>query len=389
MVWCGDMVQKVFVGLSGGVDSGVSAAILKEQGYDVVRVLIKIWQPEFIECTSREARLDAMRVAAALSIPFREIDLSEEYKREVVDSMVHDYERGITPNPDVLCNEKIKFGAFARWAFANGADLIATGHYARTEYASQTCVSRRVRKSDLRISHLLRGLDPQKDQSYFLYRIQEDDLARTLFPIGAMLKSEVRKRARGFGLPVADKSDSQGLCFVGDVSMRDFLARFIKLEKGRVLDENGEVVGEHDGAALYTIGQRHGFTSRNFTGSPGLPKFEKSDFSTDFSNLGPRYVIATSIHHNTITVSPNRRLAGVREVRLRGVHWIVEEPPMPLIAHAQSRYRETPFPVTITQTTDGTDAAFDAPRLVSSGQSLVMYEGERVLGGGIIERKKM
>lgn len=351
------MAKTVFVGLSGGVDSGTSAAILKERGYDVVGVFIKIWQPEFIECTWREDRLDAMRIAASLGIPFREIDLSHEYKKEVVDSMVHDYECGITPNPDVLCNEKIKFGAFARWAFENSADLIATGHYARTEIIDGH-------------ARLLRGADPQKDQSYFLYRIREEDLARTLFPIGDIPKSQVRERARSFGLPVAQKPDSQGLCFVGDVSMRDFLARYITLTPGIVLDTEGHKIGGHDGAALYTIGQRHGFTTDGGA-----------------AHEGGQYVVGVSIQNNTITVSPDRKLGEVSGITLRDVHWISGEPALPLKTFAQSRYREKPFAVTVMRVHDQTHVTFDEPHLVSSGQSLVLYGGDHVLGGGIIERR--
>lgn len=351
------MAQKVFVGLSGGVDSGTSAAILKERGYDVTGVFIKIWQPEFIECTWREDRLDAMRIAAALGIPFREIDLSHEYKTLVVEAMVRDYEHGITPNPDVLCNEKIKFGVFARWAFDNGADLIATGHYARTGIVDGH-------------AQLLRGADPKKDQSYFLYRIREEDLARTLFPIGDIPKSEVRERARGFGLPVAQKPDSQGLCFVGDVSMRDFLARYITLTPGKVLDTEGCKIGEHNGAPLYTIGQRHGFATDGGA-----------------AHEGGQYVIGVSIPDNTITVSSDRARGEVREVKLCDVHWIGGEPMFPLKALAQSRYRELPFAVTVTNSPGHVLVTFDEPHLVSSGQSLVFYDGDQVLGGGAIDRQ--
>ena len=268
-------MQKVYVGLSGGVDSGTSAALLQEQGYVVTGVFIKIWQPEFIECTWREDRLDAMRVCAALGIPFREIDLSDEYKREVVETMLTDYKRGLTPNPDVLCNEKIKFGAFLAWALAEGADTVATGHYAQT------------RERDGKVV-LMRGRDSAKDQSYFLYRISQDNISRVLFPIGGMHKRDVRIAARRFGLAVAEKPDSQGLCFVGDVSMRDFLRRYMSVEKGSVRDAEGQIIGEHDGAALYTIGQRQGFRIQNVpTG-------------------GAHYIVGIDTKENTITVSTHR-----------------------------------------------------------------------------------
>lgn len=350
------MAQTVFVGLSGGVDSGVSAALLQERGYDVVGVFIKIWQPEFIECTWHEDRLDAMRIAAALSLPFREVDLSDEYKREVVDAMVRDYEHGITPNPDILCNEKIKFGAFARWAWSEGADLIATGHYARTRVADGT-------------AQLLRGLDPQKDQSYFLCRINTNDLARTIFPVGDLLKSQVREHAKSFGLPVANKPDSQGLCFVGDVSLRDFLARYITLTPGKVLDIEGRVIGAHESAALYTIGQRHGFT-----------------VSGDYAQTGAQYVVAVSIKDNTITVSSDRDQGKVREIGLTDMHWIAKPPHLPLRTTAQSRYRETPAPITVQESSHDILAVFDEPHLLSSGQSLVLYDDDHVLGSGIITR---
>ncbi|MBI5004295.1 tRNA 2-thiouridine(34) synthase MnmA [Candidatus Kaiserbacteria bacterium] len=345
----------VFVGLSGGVDSGTSAAILKERGYGVVGVFIKIWQPEFIECTWREDRLDAIRIAASLDIPFREIDLSHEYKKEVVDSMVSDYERGITPNPDILCNEKIKFGVFAQWAFDHGADLIATGHYARTATIDGKTA-------------LLRGADTEKDQSYFLYRIGERELARTLFPIGDLCKSQVRERARTFGLPVAQKPDSQGLCFVGDVSMRDFLARYITLKEGTVLDTKGNKIGTHDGAVLYTIGQRHGFTVNGAEARKGI-----------------HYVVKLSIEDNTIMVSLDRGAAAVGKADLSDLHWISEVPRPSLHTHAQSRYREKPFAITVHSSDDRFTAVFDEPHLISPGQSLVLYDGERVLGGGVIE----
>src|SRR3989344_4170581 len=238
-------MKRVFVGLSGGVDSAVSAALLKSKGYDVVGAFIKIWQPEFIECTWREDRLDAMRVAI------------------------------------VLGNHYIKFGDFLDWAESEGADRIATGHYARIQ-----------ENNDLRSRYLLRGRDVAKDQSYFLYALSEDVLARTLFPIGGMTKPEVRAKARHFNLPNAERSDSQGLCFVGEVSMKDFLARFISVESGPVLDMKGRIIGEHEGAALYTIGQRHGF------------KTEKGESGVQY------YVVSIHTKTNRLRVSTRREHAG-------------------------------------------------------------------------------
>lgn len=346
-------MKKVYVGLSGGVDSGTSAALLKEQGYDVTGVFIKIWQPEFVECTWREDRLDALRVCASLGIPFREIDLSEEYKKDVVDAMAADYKKGVTPNPDVLCNEKIKFGAFVRWALAEGADMIATGHYAQVGEHDGRAV-------------LMRAFDPAKDQSYFLYRISAEYLNKVIFPIGEMRKSDVRTAARRFGLPVAEKPDSQGLCFVGDVSMRDFLRRYITVENGRVIDTSGNIIGEHDGAALYTIGQRHGFTIAN--GPAG----------------GAHYIVAIDTGENTLTVAPERADAARTAIRLRDIHWINGGPTLPLRASIQARYHEAPVSAAISKEGNEIACTFDAPHIASPGQSLVVYDGDICLGGGII-----
>lgn len=342
--------MKVYVGLSGGVDSAVSAALLKEQGYDVVGAFIKIWRPEFIECPWQQERLDAMRICAHLGIPFREIDLSDEYKKEVIDDMIENYTRGITPNPDVLCNRHIKFGAFKEWAHREGADLVATGHYAQ------------VMKVDERFE-LHRGKDTNKDQSYFLWRLTEKDLATTLFPVGGFTKPEVRTLAAKFGLPVASKKDSQGLCFVGEVTMRDFLTRYIDLKKGKVLDERGVVIGEHDGAALYTLGERHGFRIEN----------------TD-ANAVPRFIIAIDPERNTIAVASNREKAKRKTVTLSRLQWVNDPPLLPLQAEIQARYRETPLSSMIEEK----QVTFKEPHLAPPGQSLVIYDGSRLLGGGVI-----
>lgn len=353
------MAHRVFVGLSGGVDSAVSAALLKEQEHDVVGAFIKIWQPEFLECTWREDRLDAMRVCAALGIPFREVDLSQEYKTEVVERMVQDYSRGITPNPDVLCNLHIKFGAFAQWAKGEGAEKIATGHYARMREVGGHV-------------ELLRARDLAKDQSYFLYRLGQADLARAVFPIGDKLKSDVRALAAKFRLPVAHKPDSQGLCFVGQISMAEFLQRYIPVVPGPVVCD-GKTIGEHDGAALYTVGQRHGFRlSRE-------------------ADAGPYYVASVNVANNSVAVSPRREDAARATVSLSDMHWIYREPALPLRVYAQSRYHEAPVGATISNDSAGFTSAFERPHIASPGQSLVLYqkngregEGDVCLGGGII-----
>ena len=363
-------MQTVYVGLSGGVDSAVSAALLKERGHNVVGAFIKIWRPEFIECTWKEDRLDAMRGAVALGIPFLEIDLSEEYKKEVVDSMVADYAKGITPNPDVLCNRHIKFGSFFTWARESGADFVATGHYARSTNVRPT----RSNMFDLvgRTCGLLRGKDPQKDQSYFLHRLNAEDLAHIMFPMGDMQKSDVRDLAGRRRLPVAKRPDSQGLCFLGDVSIPEFLSRFIKVTPGDVVDMRGAVVGKHDGAALYTIGQRHGFTPYHFLHQKSGKGF-----------TAPLYVVAIDTKANTIRVSPNREDAAVKKVNIRDMHWL-QKPTLPLTALAQTRYRETPVEVSVIEENGAYTAHFKAPHIAAPGQSIVLYAGEQCLGGGIV-----
>lgn len=332
------------------MDSAVSAALLKRAGYQVTGAFIKIWQPEFTQCTWKEDRVDAMRVCVALGIPYREVDLSDEYKREVVDAMVRDYAAGITPNPDVLCNRSIKFGHFKRWALEQGADMVATGHYAQ------------VKKSD-GTYRLMRGADREKDQSYFLHLLDQDDLAHTLFPIGAMHKREVRALAKKFALPVAQKKDSQGLCFVGDITMSDFLSRYIPLRTGAVLDMQGNAVGEHDGAALYTTGQRHGFRMRSSV---------------------PHYVVSADTQANTITVSPDRDDASCTKALLREMHWIRESSDGEYLV--QSRYREKPGRAHVLRAESGVCVTLAQAHILAPGQSLVMYRGRECAGGGIISR---
>lgn len=353
------MRHTIFVGLSGGVDSAVSAALLKEQGYDVTGVFIKIWQPEFLECTWKEDRLDAMRVCAALDIPFRELDLSEAYKKEVVESMVADYKRGTTPNPDVLCNRAIKFGAFAEWAKAEGAHAIATGHYAQKRDAAGNY-------------ELVRAKDKAKDQSYFLYRLRQADLARAMFPVGDLTKAQVRAEAKKFDLPVAGKPDSQGLCFVGEVSMRDFLARYIKVESGAVVDEKGNAIGEHQGAALYTLGQRHGFTTR------------KRRLPAD--RQGPYYITGIDVSANIIRVSGTREDAGVTDALLVDESWVYREPTLGRVYRAQARYHEPPVAIELMREGDILRVVFAKPHIASPGQSLVVYDGDVCLGGGTIRQ---
>ncbi len=347
----------VFVGLSGGVDSSVSAALLKNEGYKVVGVFIRTWTPDFIDCTWRSERRDAMRVAAHLDIPFLECDLEKEYKEGVADYMIREYKEGRTPNPDVACNREVKFGAFWKWAKAKGADYIATGHYAQNKIQKNS-------------NTLQMGADPAKDQSYFLWTLQQEDLAHILFPVGGFKKPYVRKLAEKYGLPTAEKKDSQGVCFLGPLDMKDFLSHYIHPKKGVVLDRDGMVIGEHDGAVFLTLGTRHGFTVTKKTATEA-----------------PYYVVAKDILKNTVTVSHEKLslldTAG-STISLTHTNWISGIPGSKKY-RAQIRYHGEFLPVTIAVTGEtSADIIFKKPELVSPGQSIVIFDGAVCVGGGVV-----
>lgn len=392
---------KVYIGMSGGVDSSVSAALLKKQGFDVTGVFIKVWQPSWIKCTWKEDRLDAMRVAAKLEIPFVTLDLEKEYKEEVVDYMINEYKKGRTPNPDVMCNRYVKFGGFFDWAMKNGADFVATGHYAQIysgikkvvldssdsekkmetdssghalsrardvlvldAFASPKCPSESVPSFSL-----VAGNDKNKDQTYFLWTLTQEQLSKTLFPVGNIEKPEVRKLAKKFDLPNAEKKDSQGLCFIGKIDIKEFLLHYIDAKKGDVLNKNGEVIGEHDGAFFFTIGERHGYNI-----------FKKTP------NDEPYYVISKDIDKNTITVA-NKDTEGnlpnnTNKIQLRDVNWNQGYIEYGKRLKARARYREALQDIIVNE---NNEVIFDKPQsTISGGQSLVIYDGEQCLGGGII-----
>jgi len=342
--------KKVFVGLSGGVDSSVTAALLKKRGFDVTGVYIKGWYPDWKECNWKDARRDAMRVAAKLSIPFQTLDMSEMYKRDVVDYFLSEYKKGRTPNPDVMCNKYIKFGGFYDWAIERGADFVATGHYARIEE-----------------SRLLRGKDTTKDQSYFLWTLKKEQLEHVLFPLGVMEKRQVRKLAKKFDLPTSTKKDSQGICFLEDISMEEFLRHYFPTHKGKVFDETGAEIGEHDGSLLYTIGQRHGFITKK-----------------ESTNEQPYFVISKDLEKNIITVSHEKAVTRAGSYSLEQINWLTvpEENKRYL---GQTRYRQKPSSCSLVQKESSWTVAFEknAEKPVS-GQSFVVYEGDRVVGGGIL-----
>jgi tRNA-uridine 2-sulfurtransferase len=376
--------MKVFVGMSGGVDSSVSAALLKEAGHEVTGVFIKTWHPEFLICTWREERQDAMTICATLDIPFLTCDLEEVYKREVADYMIAEYAKGRTPNPDVMCNQHVKFGAFFRWAIQQDADMIATGHYARVQEIRDVSNAMRVedtnslatRNPQPTTHRLLSGADDSKDQSYFLWTLSQDVLSKTLFPVGSMKKTEVREAATRLSLSVASKKDSQGVCFLGEVDMKEFLKRFIDVTPGVVLDEYGEAIGTHDGALLYTLGERRGFT---------ITKKTPHD--------GPRYIIAKDMETNTITVSQTPHEVQsvlLTHVEIENVNWIRGEAPKngaKLIC--RFRYRQPLTPCSVESDAKGTTIVFDTPAAFATpGQSLVLYDDEECLGGGIIRDRR-
>jgi tRNA-uridine 2-sulfurtransferase len=371
--------KKVFVGLSGGVDSATSAALLHRDGFDVTGVFIKVWQPDWIECTWRDDRRDAMRVAAHLGIPFVTLDLESEYKKEVIDYMIAEYAAGRTPNPDVMCNQHVKFGAFYDWAMKQGAQYVATGHYARiaegdgrSEKGEELKQHGR-KKADV----LLTGTDPNKDQSYFLWTLKTEQLAHILFPVGDISKPDVRKLAQEFKLPNAEKKDSQGLCFIGKVDVKKFLAHYVKTEQGNVLDASGKVIGTHPGALFFTIGERHGFTVTSKT-------------PTD----DPYYVVSKNIKENSIVVSPRKGDAlpsATQKVLLTSVNWIGEAPQIGTNFQARSRYRQPLQNIKIISISNAVtldseiEISFDKLQdMLTPGQSLVIYDGERCVGGGII-----
>lgn len=349
--------KTVFVAMSGGVDSSVSAALLVKGGFRVVGVFMKNWENTvFSSCPWEEDQRDVQRVCRVLGIPMTTWHFEREYARLVLRYFFREYARGKTPNPDVVCNREIKFGLFLNRALAEGADAIATGHYAQVEKRAGTF-------------SLLRGNDPNKDQSYFLWQLTQRQLARTLFPVGHLTKPEVRKLARRFRLPVADKKDSQGICFIGEVNLNDFLKQRIKEKPGKVFTTKGKEVGTHRGIAFYTVGQRHGFQ---------LTKDVK----------GPFYVIRKDRRQNTLIIGQgNDPALFCTQVQLQSVRWIAGKVPrLPLRCTVQIRYRQPAQAAVVRKSAKGVRIDFKkAQRAVTPGQSAVFYRGADVIGGGVIE----
>ena len=394
-------MKRVVVGLSGGVDSSVAAYLLKEQGYEVIGMFMKNWHDDTVtisdECPWLEDSNDAMLVADKLGIPFQTIDLSKEYKTQIVDYMFDEYQKGRTPNPDVLCNREIKFDVFLKAAMKLKADFVATGHYCR--------------KDDVNINgetqyRLLAGKDTNKDQSYFLCQLTQEQLAKSLFPIGELTKPEVREIAKRLDLVTAEKKDSQGLCFIGKVRLPDFLQQQLKPKKGKVVEipsnasqflveevdnadiltkldtlsapykympEEGKLLGEHNGAHYFTIGQRKGL---NIGGTP-LPLF----------------VIDTDVKENIIYTGQGEDHPGLHRKALfvdqEDVHWVrtdlVLKPGEQKKYLARIRYRQTLEPAELYQQENGLYIVFERKqKAIASGQFVAWYDGEELVGSGVI-----
>lgn len=347
----GKQKKKVFVGMSGGVDSSVSALLLKKKGYDVTGVFIKVWQPDFIECTWKEDRRDAMRICSELDIPFITLDLEKEYKEGVIDYMIKEYKAGRTPNPDVFCNKEVKFGAFLNWAIKNGADFVATGHYAQNKNNS-----------------LIKGKDTSKDQSYFLWTLTQKQLEKIIFPAGSLLKQEIRKIAEENNLATAKKKDSQGLCFIGKIDVKDFLKEFIKNKKGKIVDaESNKKIGEHDGVFFYTIGEK----------------------------LNGKYILEKDNTKNILYIGENLESKNIQdEITLQEINFI-EDLEIGKIYSVQERYhaREVEIKIKKLKGNKAKKELFTEYSFVNKGenfvytpgQSLVFYQKDKLIGGGIMK----
>ncbi|MEK7481230.1 MAG: tRNA 2-thiouridine(34) synthase MnmA [Patescibacteria group bacterium] len=356
--------NKIIVAMSGGVDSSVTAALLVRAGHQVVGAFMKNWtDTKDVQgvCDWKNDVRDAERVAARLGIPLVVLDFQKEYRKGVVDYLFREYRAGRTPNPDVVCNTTVKFGSFLKAAKKLGADKIATGHYAKLVPERAGGESKGIRY------HLLQSKDRNKDQTYFLHQLTQAQLANTLFPIGDYTKPQVRALARKFGLPTAERAESMGVCFIGEINMKDFLKQKIKPKPGKIVTTAGAVIGEHDGLAYYTIGQRHGLAQK--------------------SNGKPQYVVAKDSKKNELIVGPeNDSRLFTREITVGDVHWIVEAPVLPFTCAVCFRHRQELQRCTIQkQGKNILVICSKSQRAITPGQFAVFYKNDECLGGGVIQ----
>jgi tRNA-specific 2-thiouridylase len=359
--------KKVVIGMSGGVDSSVSAWLLKEQGYEVIGLFMKNWEDDDDDayCSTRQDWIDAACVADVIGVDIEAVNFAAEYKDRVFAEFLREYQAGRTPNPDVLCNAEIKFKAFLDHAMLLGADLIATGHYAR------------VRKHPANKCELMKAADASKDQSYFLHRLNQQQLSKTLFPLGEMHKTEVRRIARQLKLPNATKKDSTGICFIGERPFRAFLNRYLAYRPGPMKTPEGDIVGEHVGLSFYTLGQRKGI------GLGGVKAHQKADGNSD-----AWYVARKDIENNTLYIVQGHDHPWLLSSQLGAgqISWVAGAAPDTAALSAKTRYRQADVPCVFHDAGTRFDLRFADPQwAVTPGQSAVLYQGDVCLGGGIIE----
>jgi len=363
--------HRIVVGLSGGVDSAVTAHLLQAQGHEVVGIFMKNWEDDDDDeyCSSRQDFLDAASVADVLGIEIEHVNFAAEYKDRVFAEFLREYQAGRTPNPDVLCNAEIKFKAFLDHAMRLGAEKIATGHYAR------------VRLNDATGLHeLLKGVDPAKDQSYFLHRLNQAQLAKTLFPVGELKKTVVRRIAAELKLPNAKKKDSTGICFIGERPFREFLNRYIAREPGPIKDDRGRLLGRHMGLSFYTLGQRQGL---------GIGGVKDKGAPRGGGDHAPWFVARKELATHTLRVVQGHDHPWLlsHELAAQDASWVAGRAPTPGRYSAKTRYRQQDAACTLALAEDGafTLAFEQAQWAVTPGQSAVLYDGEVCLGGGVID----
>lgn len=363
--------KKIAIALSGGVDSSVAALLLKNAGYDVFGVYFKTYKPFGDKTHCKEAGESAKRVADTLSIPFFAIDLEQEYKKRVFDYLIDSYSKGLTPNPDIICNREIKFGIFLDKARELGAEMLATGHYANVYHKNNLFNTKKY-------ILLKMAKDKNKDQTYFLSQVKKDALSKTIFPLAKLTKPQVRKIAKKYGLHTADKKDSQGICFIGhELDVKKFLKHFVPHNSGKILSLNGDIIGEHQGSVLYTIGERRGFHI--------FPKFQSP-------NQNPLYIIDKNTKENTIIVGSKKEFdahqKNIKFIKINNLNWISKIPKINKNYTCRIRHRGELQKCKITQIDHKTAIIKfkEPPFAPAQGQFIAIYKNNTCLGGGEIQK---